>query len=173
MRHLDYTTLFRTAAEKHVDLQHSATEMHFGRLVLSGWPITQLDIAELLNAQKTKIRLPILLLESYDASYVNNGADNTRKQCRGALIVLDKVAAQGLDFDNRDQVLDRCEQIGEDVLSYAIEYYRKQRLRLDASTIRSEKVGPITNDKLWGVRFDFQLPEVATNPLAYQAAKFS
>ncbi|MGI4866116.1 MAG: hypothetical protein ACRYFZ_19485 [Janthinobacterium lividum] len=172
MRHLDYTTLFRTAAEQHVDLRHSATEMHFGRLVLSGWPITQLDIAELLDAQKSKIRLPILLLESYEARYVNNGADNTRKQAKGGLIVLDKVAASGSDFDNRDEVLDRCEQIGEDVLSYAIEHYRKQKLKLDASTITSEKVGPITGAKLWGVRFDFQLPEVATNPLAYQAAKF-
>lgn len=172
MRHLDYTTLFRTAAEQHVDLRHSATEMHFGRLVLSGWPITQLDISELIEAQKTKIRLPILLLESYDARYVTNGADNTRKQAKGALIVLDKVAAAGKDFNNRDEVLDRCEQIGEDVLGYAIEHYRRLRLKLDANTITSEKVGPITNDKFWGVRFDFQLPEVATNPLAYQAAKF-
>jgi len=171
MRHLDYTTLFRTAAEKHVDLRHSATEMHFGRLVLSGWPITQLDIGELLNAQKTKIRLPILLLESYDARYVTNGADNIRKQTKGALIVLDKVAATGKDYDDRDRVLDRCEQIGEDVLSYAIEHYRKLKLKLDVNTISSEKVGPI-NAELWGVRFDFQLPEVATNPLAYQAAKF-
>ena len=171
MRHLDYTTLFRTAAEKHVDLRHSATEMHFGRLVLSGWPITQLDIGELLNAQKTKIRLPILLLESSDARYVTNGADNIRKQTKGALIVLDKVAATGKDYDDRDRVLDRCEQIGEDVLSYAIEHYRKLKLKLDVNTISSEKVGPI-NAELWGVRFDFQLPEVATNPLAYQAAKF-
>ena len=171
MRHLDYTTLFRTAAEKHVDLQHSATEMHFGRLVLSGWPITQLDISELLEAQRDKIRLPILLLESYDARYVNNGADNTRKQAQGAIIVLDKVGASS--FDVRDEVLDRCEQIGEDVLSYAIEQYRKKSLKLDASTISSEKVGPIGVAKLWGVRFNFQLPEVATNPLAYQAAKFN
>lgn len=171
MRHLDYTTLFRTAAEKHVDLQHSATEMHFGRLVLSGFPITQLDLSELVEAQRSKIRLPILLLESYDARYVSNGADNTRKQAKGAFIVLGKVAAVGKDFDDRDLVLDRCEQIGEDVLSYAIEHYRKLKLKLDPNTITSEKVGPI-NAELWGVRFDFQLPEVATSPLAYQAAKF-
>jgi len=171
MRHLDYTTLFRTAAEQHVDLRHTATEMHFGRLILTGWPLTKLDIDELLTSQKQKIRLPILLLESYDARYTNgSGADNVRKVPTGAIIVLDKVGVA--DYDVRDEVLDRCERIGEEVLGYAIEQYRKQNNKLDTGTISSEKVGPIGPDKLWGVRFDFQLPELANKPLAYQAAKF-
>ena len=46
MRHLDYTTLFRTAAEKHQDLRHTKTDMHFGRLILTGWPLTKLDVDE-------------------------------------------------------------------------------------------------------------------------------
>jgi hypothetical protein len=171
MRHLDYTSLFRTAAEQHVDLKHSETEMHFGRLILSGWPISKLDIDELLNAQKEKMRLPILLLESYDARYTDGGADNVRKLCQAAIIVLDKVGTG--DYELRDQVIDRCEVIGEDVLSYAIEHYRKNKNKLDANTISSEKVGPIGSAKLWGVRFNFQLPAQANNPLAYQAAKFS
>lgn len=171
MRHLDYTTLFRTAAEQHVDLRHSATDMHFGRLILSGWPLTKLDINELVNAQKQKIRLPILLLESYDARYTaGSGADNVRKVPTGAIIVLDQVGVT--DFDVRDQVIDRCERIGEEVLGYAIEQYRKKSIKLDTGTISSEKVGPIGTANLWGVRFDFQLPELANKPLAYQADKF-
>jgi hypothetical protein len=170
MRHIDYTTLFRTAAEQHVDLRHSATEMHFGRLILTGWPLTKLDIDELLNAQKDKIRLPILLLESYDARYSGNSADNVRKIPTGAIIVLDKVGVEG--YDVRDQVIDRCERIGEECLGYAIEQYRKQSTKFDPSTISSEKVGPIGSAKLWGVRFDFQLPELANKSLAYQADKF-
>lgn len=171
MRHLDYTTLFRTAAEQHVDLRHTATEMHFGRLILTGWPLTKLDIDELLTAQKEKIRLPILLLESYDARYTGgSGADNVRKIPTGAIILLDKVGTAGHDV--RDEVIDRCERIGEEVLGYAIEQYRKANTKLDTGTISSEKVGPIGPAKLWGVRFDFQLPEVANKPLAYQATKF-
>lgn len=171
MLHLDYTTLFRTAAEQHVDLRHSATEMHFGRLILTGWPLTKLDIDELLNAQKAKIRLPILLLESYDARYTTgSGADNVRKVPTGAIIVLDQVGAG--DYDLRDKVIDTCERIGEEVLGYAIEQYRKKSIKLDTGTISSEKVGPIGSAKLWGVRFDFQLPELANKPLAYKADKF-
>lgn len=169
MRHLDYTALFREAATRHVELRHSATDMHFGRMILSGWPLTMLDVNELLTAQKAKLRLPVLLLESYDGRYQDNGYDNVRKLASAAFIVLDKV--EGSDFDNRDQVLDRCERIGEDVLGFAIDYYRRRKLKLDSSTISSEKVGPISGN-LWGVRFNFQLPEVANNPLAYQADKF-
>ncbi|WP_151087392.1 BTB/POZ domain-containing protein [Hymenobacter baengnokdamensis] len=169
MKHLDYTDLFREAARRHVDLQHSDTEMHFGRLILTGWPLTKLDVSEYLDAQKQKMRLPILLLESYDARYQDNGYDNVRKLATSAIIVLDKVGKDS--FDKRDEVLDRCERIGEDVLGFAIEHYRKQKLKLDPNTISSEKVGPI-GDFLWGVRFNFSLPSVANSPLAYQAAKF-
>lgn len=169
MTHLDYTSLFREAARRHVDLRHSATEMHFGRLILTGWPLTKLDIDEFLNAQKAKLRLPILLLESYDARYQDNGADNVRKLATSAFIVLDQVGRDG--YDKRDAVIESCESIGEQVLGFAIEHYRRKRLKLDASTISSEKVGPI-GDGLWGVRFNFQLPDVANAPLAYQAAKF-
>lgn len=169
MRHLDYTELFRTAARKHKQLQHTDTEMHFGRLILTGWPLTQLDITEFLSAQKQKMRLPILLLESFDVRYQDSGADNVRKLCQAAFIVLDKPTSK--EYDARDETIDRCEQIGEDVLGYAIEHYRKQRRKLDPNTVSSEKVGPI-GDGLWGVRFNFQLPELANYPLAYQADKF-
>lgn len=171
MRHLTYTELFRTAARQHADLRHTDTEMHFGRLILTGWPLTKLDIDEFLTAQKTKIRLPILLLESFDARYTDNGADNVRKLCQAAFIVLDKPATG--EYDERDITLDKCESIGEDVLGYAINYYRTVlRVKLDPATVSSEKVGPI-GDKLWGVRFNFTLPELANNPLAYRADKFS
>lgn len=170
MRHLTYTDLFRTAARQHADLLHTDTEMHFGRLILTGWPMTKLDIDEFLTAQKTKIRLPILLLESFDARYQGNDADNVRKLCQAAFIILDKPSSK--EYDDRDTALDRCEGIGEDVLGYAIEHYRRLRLKLDPSTISSEKVGPI-GDGLWGVRFNFSLPELANNPLAYRADKFS
>ncbi|AMJ65053.1 hypothetical protein [Hymenobacter sp. PAMC 26628] len=169
MRHLSYTDLFRQAARAHVALRHSDTEMHFGRLILTGWPLTKLDIDEFLTATKSRIRLPILLLESYDARYQDNGADNIRKLCQAAFIVLDKPGSK--DYDDRDATLDKCEEIGEDVLGYAIDYYRKKRLKLDPSTVSSEKVGPI-GDGFWGTRFNFQLPEIANYPLAYQAAKF-
>jgi hypothetical protein len=169
MTHLDFTELFREAARRHVDLRHSETEMHFGRMILTGWPLTKLDVSEYLNAQKQKIRLPILLLESYDVRYQDNGADNVRKLATSAIIVLDKVGKD--DFDKRDQVLTSCEGIGEDIMGFAIEKYRKNKLKLNPNTISSEKVGPI-GDGLWGVRFNFQLPDVANAPLAYQAAKF-
>lgn len=169
MRHLSYTDLFRQAAVQHVSLRHSDTEMHFGRLILTGWPLTKLDIDEFLTSTKSRIRLPILLLESYDARYQDNGADNIRKLPQGAFIVLDKPGSK--DYDDRDAVIDSTEEIGEDVMGYAIEHYRKKRLKLDASTISSEKVGPI-GDGFWGTRFNFQLPELANNPLAYRADKF-
>ncbi len=170
MNHLDYTSLFREAAERHVDLRHSATEMHFGRLILTGWPLTKLDIDELLTAQKDKIRLPILLVESYDARYQDNGYDNVRKLATSAFVVLDQVGKT--DYDKRDQVIDRCERIGEEILGFAMDYYRQKKRKLDPNTVRSEKVGPIGAGLLWGVRFDFQLPEMANAPLAYQADKF-
>lgn len=170
MRHLTYTALFREAARQHAALRHTDAEMHFGRLILTGWPLTKLDIDEFLTAQKSKMRLPILLLESFDARYQSNDADNVRKLCQAAFIVLDKPDSK--EYDARDIALDRCEEIGEDVLGYVLEHYRKLRLKLDPSTISSEKVGPI-GDGLWGVRFNFTMPELANNPLAYRADKFS
>jgi hypothetical protein len=101
----DLVTYFRTLAEKHVDIKHTATAKHFYRF----------ELDEVLTGMCGNIKYPALILEAYDFNYSENGSDNIRKKRSGAFIIIDKVSDMK-DFDKIHALWDKCEEIGDDIL---------------------------------------------------------
>jgi hypothetical protein len=77
MRHSEYTALFRTIAETHVDIQHSPTSMHFARIVIGVNPMLKgVIMEEFLTSMRTKIKFPFMLCVSYDNKYMDKISDS-------------------------------------------------------------------------------------------------
>ncbi|MEH0154030.1 hypothetical protein V6R21_07760 [Limibacter armeniacum] len=173
MTHSEYVAFFRTIAQQHVDIRHSETEMHFVRTVVSAEPFRQLHMEELLKSLSSKIRTPFMILETYDAQYLDNGADAIFKHTDAAFIIVD-IAGKD-DFDSEEQILDKTERIGEEVLGYIRHHYRdpanKKRGTFKLTQAASEKVGPF-RDKYFGTRFDLRFTPIVSKNLKYNPDKF-
>jgi hypothetical protein len=178
MNHSEYTTFFRTIAEKHVDIQHSEEESHFSRVIVSGGPFRDVIIEEFLNQLRSEIHTPFMLLESYDADYEDNRADQLMKAYHGAFILLDK--PENDDFNSIEAVISNMELIGEDIMGYIKNELRKPRpdstnrenYFVNMNDWTSEKVGKISN-LFYGVRFDFTFRKTANSNLVYKPEKFN
>ena len=171
MRHAAYNTYFRTLASQHTDIRHSATQMHFARIIRSTDPFAKLDLTEFLTSIKSRMKLPFMLLETFDAKLEDNRSDNKWKLHMGAFIILDK--AEKGNPDDIESKLDSTEQIAEDLLARMYEDYKKRRVdwHLDLNDVTVEKVGPIS-DNLYGTRVDFLLKTTANQILVYNPSKF-
>jgi hypothetical protein len=174
MRHSEYTTLFRTIAEKHIDIQHSGESMHFARLILSADPFNKLIIEEFLNSLKSSMQFPFMLSISYDADFENNGSDHTWKVYNASYILLD-LPEKG-NFQDQEEKIDKMEEVGEDILGYLKNEFNANKAiatyRLDLNTIHIEKVGDICG-KYYGARVDLQFMKAGNQNLKFKPEKFS
>lgn len=161
MKHLTYTQLFREIAASHKAIQHKeGQEMHFVRMIRSGGPFPTLDLKEFINSKKVKLHYPAMVLESYDSTYSDNLSDNIKKTPLAAFIILDKASAS--DFDEIDSVLDKTEEIGEQIIAYLRSYFELQKNQLfDMNSVSSERVD-LPAEQLYGTRFNFSLPVTST-----------
>jgi hypothetical protein len=173
MRHLQYTELFRELARRHKEIQHTNAACHFLRIHLSGdFVQAQLDLREFYASLRSKIKSGVVMvLQSYDASYGENLDDYQRKFYTAGLIILDKVA--NADMDKLDEVYDRTERIGEEVMAAAMLQISAAGTgyRLYAKDITAEKVGPL-GDQFHGTRFDFRFTGPAGSGLVFNPDKF-
>lgn len=174
MRHSQYTQIGRRLAERHVAIQHSATECRFVRVLISTDPIQkQLDLTEFYSALRTRLKMragkAAVILENYQADYDDNQGDFYAKYHHAAFIVLKQVR-EG-DFDGRDTAIDECEEIGEDLMGAWIEELTEMGLRITPADVLQEAVGPI-GDGLVGCRFNFMFRTSATLALSYNEDKF-
>lgn len=102
----DLIAYFENLARRHVDIQHSESEKHFFRM----------EIDEVLaGINRTDVRHPYFILESYDFDYADNKSDNLLKKRNGAFVLLDKVD-DSTDFDAIQEVRNRMEAIGDEIL---------------------------------------------------------
>ncbi|WP_201980339.1 hypothetical protein [Hymenobacter rubidus] len=177
MRHLEYTTLFRTLAERHLQVQHRPDQVRFVRLILSSDPLQKvMDFEEFYGGLKHKIDLrdgsACLVLENYQADYSDNDGDFTGKEHHGAFLILRPVKAG--DYDQRDAVIDACEAIGEDIMAAAIAQLRARErpVRISPGDVLAEAVGPV-GSHFYGARFNFSFRSPATPELCYDPTKFS
>ncbi|WP_210519889.1 hypothetical protein [Hymenobacter terricola] len=178
MRHLEYTQLFRDLATRHVDIRHGQDGgTRFLRILLSSDPIQrQLDLSEFQNGLKNRIKLAgglaCLVLENYEADYTDNDGDYYARIHRGAFLVLKLTKTD--DFDGRDQAIDDCERIGEDLLGAFIRALRGREvpLRITANDIMGECVGPV-GDNFYGCRYSFTYASPATEDLTFNPDKFT
>lgn len=176
MRHLAYTQLFRDLATRHLGIRHGQDGgTRFVRLLISSDPIQrQLDLSEFQTGLRNRIKLAgglaCLVLENYEVDYLDRDGDYTGRVHRGAFLVLK--LTQENDYDGRDQAVDDCERMGEEVMGAAIAHIRGLGLRITPADVLSECVGPV-GDNFYGCRFSFSYMSHATQDMTFNPDKFS
>ena len=175
MRLLAYTALFQDWAARHVDIQYTAANGRFLRILISADPIAkQFDLQEFHNALRSKLKAKegqaFLVLQNYQVDYDDNGGDHRSRLLHGAFYVLRKEAPGNVEA--RDAAIDACEQIAEDILAGVEQQLNATyEVRLNLSDAFAEHIGPIGDGHV-GVRMNFSLRAAATEELIFNPDKF-
>ena len=155
LRHSQYIDFMRLIAESHVEIGHTAQEMHFARITLTQDPyiVGMAQIREFINSMGSKLRYPCMLAISFKANYADAKNDNPRKQNDGGFILLDKVK-EG-DAEAEQEVYDRMERIGEEIIAYIREYFEENEDEgiFNLNNVESEKLAKVGTAQLFGVKF--------------------
>ena len=154
----DLITYFEKLARLHKSIGHSDSEKHFFRM----------EIDEVLaGINRTNVTTPFLVLEGYSYDFTNNNSDNLIKNRHGAFLLLDKISDKS-DYDKIQQVWNKMESIGDDILS-KIKQDKKNRnipviqdfdfAQVEATLIASDM------DNHYGIRYTYTISSVhATDP---------
>ncbi|WP_187261330.1 hypothetical protein [Pontibacter beigongshangensis] len=175
MRHSEYTDFFRQLASQHVDIRHSEEECHFVRLILSSDPLQRImDAREFYDSLRDRIGPDFsMILISYEADYADNGGDQRIKEYHGSFIILHPVTPG--HFDELEQVLDRTEEIGEEIMGAALVRINKDftlpKKHMTVNGITNERIGPVGED-FHGTKFNFFFTRGANPALHYKQDKF-
>jgi hypothetical protein len=174
MRHHHYTQMGRELARRHVDIQHTPEQCRFLRLLISSDPIQkQLDLSEFYSSLRNKLDLSdnkaAMVLENYQADYSDNEGDFYAKYHHSAFLVLKLVGTD--DYDGRDNILDECERIGEELMGALLAQLTTAGLRITPDDVMQEAIGPI-GDGLVGCRFNYVFRSAATQALTYKPSQF-
>lgn len=131
--YLDYTAYFEQIA---VDLLgHSSQEKHFFRKGLE----------EFLNGLSTQVNYPALLLEKYDFSFTDNGADNVMKERTIAFTICDH-AADIEDYDRIDEIMSFTEGVVDKIYNrMRKDMSPPQHAFLKNASLGSMRVTPVEN----------------------------
>lgn len=102
----DLIAYFENIARRHVDIRHTDNEKHFFRM----------EIDEVLaGINRTDVKHPYFILESYDFDYNDNRSDNLLKKRNGAFVLLGHVD-DATDNDAIQEVRNRMEAIGDEIM---------------------------------------------------------
>lgn len=157
--HTTYTDFFRLMATHHVEIHHTAEEIHFVRMNLSVHPVlAREDINEFLKSVRNKLHFPALLLNTYTAKPdANDSYDAKRKVIQGEFFILDRVGKE--DFNDQDRAFDFTEGIGNDIMAFLGEYYEEnpQEGIFEWSDAMIEKISNLQIDNLAGTKYYFTL----------------
>lgn len=172
--HTTYTNTFRALAETHVDIRHSAQEMHFARIVLNRDPYvpSHFQIKEFISSIRDKMCTPFMLLVSYSAGCIDSKSDNKQKVIQGSFLILDKVETD--DFDGEEAVYSFTEGIGDEILANLGSYYEEnpQDGYFMWSDYENDKVAKVTESNFFGTRFNFSIVANTSQTFEYNPSKF-
>lgn len=174
MRHHQYTALGRELARQHKGIQHSEQHCRFLRILLSSDPIQkQLDLSEFYSSLRDKLDLgqgqAAMILENYQADYDDNRGDAYHKYHNSAFLIVKRVEPG--DYDARDQAIDDCEQIGEQLLATLIEQLTDAGLQITPADVMQEAVGPLASYFV-GCRFNYVFRSAARQALTHNPANY-
>ena len=172
MTHSEYVTLFRTIAQRHKEIQHTESEPHFARLVLSRdvYMHSHEQISEFIQGRRRALHTPMLLLCSYEAEYRDDRSDNIEQMLSGRLIVLDQAARN--EHDAEEAVYERTERIGEECLSYVAHLYSEepQRGLFHWNGTTSEKLANVST--FFGTALNFNIQQSVQASISFNPDKF-
>ena len=166
--HTTYTAFFLLMATHHKLIHHTPEEVHFVRMNLSAHPVlASEDIKEFIKSLKNKLHFPALLLNAYQAKAdAGDSHDAKRKVIQGEFFILERVRKE--DWDQQDEVFDRTEQIGTDILAFLGAYYEDtpEDGWFEWNDSMMEKISNLGVDSLAGTKFYFTIS--IPNEVAFQ-----
>lgn len=175
MRHSEYTHFFRQLAARHVDIRHSDENCHFVRLILSSDPLQRImDAREFYDSLRDRVGPGFaMVLISYEADYSDNNGDQKEKEYHGSFIILHYVG-EG-DYDALEAVLDKTEEIGEDIMGATLELINKDfsapKKHMAVNGVTNERIGPV-GELYHGTKFSFFFTQGANKALYFKQDKF-
>ena len=141
-----YVEYFRTLAREHKEIND----------------FFMMDINESLEALRSKIKYPAMILTSLSGNYEASNMDNILDVVNGGFLVIGHLD-QIDDFSGEVQILSRMKQIGIDVISRLLHDHMKcepHTLKaipgFNINTVSYEMLGPVF-DNDFGVIFSFKL----------------
>ena len=143
-----YVEYFRTLAREHKEIND----------------FYMMDINEPLDALRSKIKYPALILTNLSGNFEASNLDNILDLINGGFLIighLDKID----DFSGEMKVVSKMKQLGTDIIARMLHDYLKcEPLALKAipgfniNTVSYEMLGPIF-DNDFGVLYSFKLQE--------------
>ena len=175
MRNSQYCDLFRDLATRHRRIQHTTAAPRFARIVVSLDPLQRiLDLQEYLKVLATRLKAGtgdhVLVLETTNSQYQDNGGDHRKRNRHGAFLILRKGCSTP---DAIAEALDSSEEIGEQVFAAVLHQFEEDvRTRFDVGNLTNDPVGPLGDGTWYGTRFDFEFQEPANAALYYNPDAF-
>jgi hypothetical protein len=171
-----YTDLMRDLATRHKEIQHTAKDLGYLKIVVAADPVAkQVSLTNFYSKLKGSFpgKRPFVLQLTYDTLHEDTGSDEVKAHRRGGFIVLKKAANSET---SRDEVLTETERIGYELMAAVCEFFRGMAGRragrvLQRSSIAADSVGPIADD-FYGTRFEFDFTESATKALTFNPDNF-
>ncbi|QIX60862.1 hypothetical protein HER32_06600 [Hymenobacter sp. BT18] len=178
MRHSEYVALFRGLAGSHKKIRHASQTPRFARVIISIDPYQRvMDLHEMSNLLGTRLRPgageQVMVLESCQTLYGDNGGDNRTRRRHGAFYILQQ-ASSAQDADGVESIIDETEQTGEEIIAAVLKQYEDQgKIRWQVSDISSDVVGPLADGTWYGVRFDIEWTAPANAGFTYNPSAFN
>jgi hypothetical protein len=175
LKNSEFTDLLRGLAERHLQIKHTAQKKAFTKVILSADPVAkQVSLSNFYSKLKASFgAAPFLVAMSYDAVHEDKGDGAMLAHRRAGFMILQ--TASNTDAA-RDEVLDRTEEIGYEVMAAVGEAFRgplgrRKGRMLNYGSLAVDSIGPLS-DGFCGTRFEFDFTESATLALTYDATKF-
>ena len=141
-----YVEYFRTLATEHKEIND----------------FYMMDINEPLNALRSNLKYPALILTSLSGNFEASNLDNILDLINGGFLIIGHLA-QVDDFSGEMQLVSKMKQIGIDIIARMLHDYMKcELLSLKAipgfniNSVSYEMLGPVF-DNDYGVMFSFKL----------------
>ena len=143
-----YVEYFRTLAREHKEIND----------------FYMMDINEPLDALRSNIKYPALILTSLSGNFEASNLDNILDSVNGGFMILGHLA-QVDDFSSEMQLVSKMKQIGTDIISRMLHDYLKcEPLALKAipgfniNSVSYEMLGPVF-DNDFGMLFSFKIQD--------------
>ena len=147
-----YSAYFESLAKRLVDIGHTNARPKFCRF----------NIEEVIDGLATDLdtTTPVLLLESFEGRFFDNGSDQAFDEQAGAFLIMQQAGAS--DFAAQNAIIDRAKRIGRKMIARLRKDSRRQvpgaLSQFDLSKVEYQKVGPVF-DNCYGYRFTFSWEE--------------
>lgn len=161
-----YYTVFKTMAEKHVNIEHDDQTAERFVVINESMvnPFRGTDIGQLIQNARSKTALKSAAQggeQKLQMVLLNWSSDLKTPSTRpytlvdAGFLLIGKVPKN--DWDARQETMQLAYETGREILSWIQELFYLNSNILKLSDVMEDPIGPITNENLYGYRFDFEI----------------